>query len=97
MAVVTNRALAAGAGSLPQPVSDGDDDGWFVWRPIVQSSVFVIGASIQSQVYEIDSKAMRRVEDGYAIAIMFENNTTLVASTTGLVIATGISMLSSRS
>ena len=31
--VVNDLALAAGAASIPGPVTDRNDDGWFVWEP----------------------------------------------------------------
>jgi len=97
MVVATDLAIAAGAASLPGPVTQGDDDSWFVWRPIVQRGFLSTGAAIQGQVYAFESRAMRRVEDGYGMAIMVENNTTPAVTTTGLIISAGISLLASRS
>ena len=67
----TDRAVAAGAASIPGPVTDGDDDGWFVWQPWSQSRSIV-----ESQVsvwYPIDSKAQRIVREGQQLAVMVEN------------------------
>ena len=36
MVVVNDIAVAAGVASLPGPVTDLDDDGWFVWEPFLQ-------------------------------------------------------------
>jgi len=33
---VTDRAIAAGIASIPGPMTDGDDDGWFLWVPAAQ-------------------------------------------------------------
>ena len=68
--VVTDRAVAAGAASIPGPFTDGGDDGWFVHQPIVGQNDTEFGGI----GYDIDSKAMRKVEDGGEIAIMVENS-----------------------
>ena len=68
--MVTDRAVAAGAASIPGPFTDGGDDGWFVHEGITQTELSGV-SPISSQV--IDSKAMRKVEDGGEIAIMVEN------------------------
>ncbi len=70
--MVNDLALAAGAVSIPGPVTDGSDDGWFVWQPLL--GVGNIGANGRvGYVVPFDSKAMRRVEEGFGIAIMVEN------------------------
>ena len=74
MAVVSDLALAAGAASIPGPVTDASDDGWFLWQPINWgngSDATQIWADHIS--YAFDSRAMRRVQEGYGIAIMVEN------------------------
>ena len=96
--VVTDTALAVGVASLPDPVTDSSDDGWFVWMPILQASGFDVSgveelASAAMNRYEFDSKAMRRVEDGFSIAFVAANS----SATTGMRIALSLSALSSRS
>ena len=71
LVVVTDAALAAGAGSIPGPFTDGGDDGWFVHQSIWQGASFATANGATG--YDIDSKAMRKVEDGHSIAIMVEN------------------------
>ncbi len=96
MVVVNDLAVAAGAASIPGPVTDASDDGWFVWLPIMQTGAAPAGGgATQSlpQRYEFDSKAMRRVEEGFAIALMIENS----SATNGLAVACGISILTSLS
>jgi len=76
MIVVTDLAVAAGAASIPGPVTDGSDDGWFVWQPILSRLEFVTGAGIEANsatVKEFDSKAKRITETGQTIAVMVEN------------------------
>ena len=89
--VINDLAVAAGAASIPGPVTDANDDGWFLWVPFVRSFPAVNG--IESREYQFDSKAMRRVEEGFAIAFMVEN----ASATDGFNIACGISLLSSLS
>jgi len=72
MVRVTDRAIAAGAASIPGPVTDGDDDGWFVWVPFTQQSTVSTDASSMRH-YQIDSKAQRIVREGQQLAVMFEN------------------------
>ena len=86
MIVITDRAAAAGAASIPGPSTDGGDDGWFVHQLIVQS--FIPGGE-SGHAYDIDSKAMRKVEDGGVIAIMVENSHV----TLGLGIITAVRLL----
>ena len=92
--VVNDLALAAGAASLPGPISDASDDGWFVWEgvPILSASTDGGSGSIVSgvQPIEFDSKAMRRVEEGFGIAVIAE------ASGVGAEVSMAVSLLSSR-
>ena len=91
MIVVNDLAIAAGVASIPGPVTDASDDGWFVWVPFLQSRM--TDAARNSEQYQFDSKAMRRVEEGFTVAIVFEN----ASATFGLQAAAGISILSSLS
>ncbi len=73
--VVSDAAVAIGVTAIPGPITDDDDDGWFVWQPVASRFVFVSGVGVdghQYNVYSFDSKAMRRVEEGFQIAFMFE-------------------------
>ncbi len=93
--VVTDRALAAGAASIPGPVTDGPDDAWFLWEPFAQLTA---GADLASTnitppiAVPFDSKGMRKVDDPNVIAIMVEN----AHATNGLKITLGFSLLGSR-
>ena len=74
MIVVTDLALAAGAASIPGPVTDASDDGWFLYVPIAQENLLATAVGIIRSVnYDFDSKAKRKVEDGRAVALMVEN------------------------
>jgi len=67
---VTDRAIAIGATAIPGPMTDGDDDGWFVWTPFAQIQQSAVTGSNNS--VEIDSKAQRIVREGQQLAVMFE-------------------------
>ena len=96
MIVVNDLALAAGVASIPGPITDANDDGWFVWEsmPMLQgntdgSSSSAVGVGGANYGVEFDSKAMRRVEEGFGIAVVAE-----VASVT-VELTMGISLLTS--
>jgi len=92
MMVVNDLALAAGAASIPGPVTDQSDDGWFMWQPFVQMGD-QNDSAIGSVKYDFDSKAMRKVEDGFGVAVMVEN----ASATSGLFVQLAFSVLTSRS
>ncbi len=87
---VTDRARVAGAASIPGPATDGDDDGWQTWMPIVQTSVLDVGTGVQGNLYHIDSKAQRIIRQGQELAIMVENIGTL----NGMQVQLGLRVLS---
>ncbi len=74
MGVFSDTAVAAGAASLPDPLSNESDDLWFVHQ-------FGLSSQWQGQangnarglVYHFDSKAMRKVEEGSDIGVMVAN------------------------
>ena len=92
--VVNDIALAAGAASLPGPVTNRNDEGWLLWEPIVGISSISDGGSGFGQYIgqEFDSKAMRRIEDGFSLALMVENASAAFVFEVTL----GLSILSSR-
>ncbi len=74
MIVVSEEAAAAGAPSMPAPVADADNDGWFMYQPIVQSGTGAAGTRVSFQ-YDIDSKAQRILQTGGdVIALLVENS-----------------------
>ena len=98
--VVNDVALALGATGIPGPVTEASDDGWFVWEPLIvisqasdgQSSGGVGAYTSRMCNFEFDSKAMRKVEEGFGIAVMVENEHASAA----MEFAVGISLLGSR-
>ena len=78
MAVVSDQAVAAGIASIPGPFSEAFWDGWFVWRSFTWDYDFkdATGAqvtTIGSAVFEVDSKAMRKVSENETIVIVAES------------------------
>ena len=71
---VTDRAVAAGAASIPGPITDIDDDGWFVFVPVASHGARVSNANPE---YAIESKAQRIIREGEVSAVMYENASSL--------------------
>ncbi len=73
--VVNDIALAAGAASIPGPVTDASDDGWFVWEPFASSMEGFTTGEPGSNAFlqDYESRAARRVEEGFGMAVMVEN------------------------
>ncbi len=74
LAVVSDEALAIGVTAVPTPVTDSSSDLWLLHQWLM--SQFIVTSAIGSEsVYQqidIDSKAMRKVEDGQDIAFVGE-------------------------
>ncbi len=91
--VVNDLAIAAGVASLPGPVTDANDDGWFVWVPFaLRGLADVENSAVISEQYEFDSKAMRKVEEGFGIVLVVEN----ASASFGITFMDAFSLLSSR-
>ena len=76
MILVSDAAVAVGVTAIPGPITDGQDDGWFVYVPIVQRYHHETSVGFDPQFatgYDFDSKAKRVVEEGRQMAIMVEN------------------------
>jgi len=74
-AVVSDQAVAAGVGSIPTPVTDDDSDLWFLHQYFMNTFTFITGAGFQSpggSQMEIDSKAMRKIDDGQQMVFVAE-------------------------
>ena len=77
MIFVTDLAAAAGIASIPDPITDIEDHGWFLYVPIVQSMAFQssVGVNYDFGVqYPFDSKAKRKIEEGTSIAVVASNS-----------------------
>ncbi len=75
MCIVSDQAFAAGAGSIPGPITNGDWDGWFVWVPFHSNLDITtdIGRVLAQVNVPFDSKAMRKVTDGDTVVVMVES------------------------
>ncbi len=71
MQLVSDKAVATGATALPDPITQEASDAWFVYQAFVAQ-----GGTIQGRPayrYDFDSRAQRKVEDGFDIAVMLAN------------------------
>ncbi len=75
--VANNLAVTAGVASLLDPVTNVGDDAWFWYQSFHGQGNASPGSAggASGQVYSIDSKAMRRVDDGFAIVLVVANAT----------------------
>ena len=76
--IANDTAIVAGVGSLLDPVTDVGDDAWLWYHSFHggPSTAGEPGSAGQGggQVVEIDSKAMRRLDNGYTLAIVVANS-----------------------
>ena len=76
LGVVSTEAFTAGIASIPEPFSDADWGGWFVWRSFslhldVQSAAgFDVNSALE---FEVDSKAMRKVSTNETMVLVAES------------------------
>ena len=77
--IVTETAVTAGIASLPDPVSDADDDGWMFYRSFagIPSGDGAAGA-LGAQLLELDVKAERRMPDGHRLVFVVANASTAI-------------------
>ncbi len=73
MAVVSDQASAIGVTAVPTPTTDSGSDLWLLHK-FMTSSVMVGAAdgNIVGLGFDIDSKAMRKVEDGSDLVLVTE-------------------------
>ena len=80
--VATVAAVSAGVASVPTPITEQGWDGWLYWQAIQVHAAGVVAGSVSddtdamtgvvgTQVFDIDSKAMRklRIDDSIYLAI----------------------------
>ena len=76
LCVVTDRAVAIGFTAVPGPVTNIADDVWSTYMTIAQSFEFQSAVGVNpdmAQLYHFDSRAKRKIPDGYSLAVMVEN------------------------
>ena len=73
-AVVSDQASAIGITAVPTPDTDNDSDLWYVFETLMGSLRVTtdIGRFIETVDTEIDSKAMRKVEEGQDVITVAE-------------------------
>ena len=62
-AIVSEQAVAIGITAVPTPVTDGGSDLWYVYQKLLGAGSQV-NSGQSGQGFSIDSRAMRKVEDG---------------------------------
>ena len=82
-AVVSDQAVAVGVTGVPTPTTDSFSDLFYVYEMMIGRFLFGTGVGFieGGQTRIIDSKAMRKVEDGQDIATMVEGPGAGLAST----------------
>ncbi len=76
MAVVSVQASAIGVTAIPTPAIDVGSDLWFVYERVTSKFDFVSGVGFHPAagvIKEIDSRAMRKVQEGEDIVSVIEN------------------------
>ncbi len=73
--IVTDQAAAIGITAIPTPITDQSSDIWHTYQFGVAGLQVssAVGLIAEGRHFEFDSKAMRKVEDGFTIASVFEN------------------------
>jgi len=90
-AVVSDVASTVGVAAVPTPITDSVSDLWFFYQLGFSSFDFVTGAGFGdfSKNFEIDSRAMRKVEEGQDLITVVENS----AVGSGVNVITGVRFL----
>ncbi len=79
VAVVSEESVAIGATAVPTPVTDANSSLFLAYQYLQNFYEFkdVSGfESVAGRIFEIDSKAMRKVELGQDMIVVFENSGT---------------------
>ena len=66
-AVVSDQAVAIGVSAVPTPITDQDSDLWFLWKLMYGDESNLTDRTRSSTRATVDSKAMRRVDQGQDI------------------------------
>ncbi len=77
VAVVTDQASAIGITAVPTPFTDIDSDIWLMHETVAGIFLFISGSGVHpvgGTLRQLDSKAMRKVEDGFNLSFMLENS-----------------------
>jgi len=88
LGIVSSDAVAAGAGSLPDPFGDADYP-WLWWQSMFLRSEIAAGVhawGLSAQRIDVDTKAMRRVKPGQSLVMVFETATVVGAPVTAITV-----------
>ena len=88
VAVVSDQASAIGVTAVPTPTTDDGSDLWFLYQTIAHSVQVTAGQLAVGPAYhqvEMDSKAMRKVEDGMDIVTVVEQGAAVGAILTNYI------------
>ncbi len=86
-AVVSEQASAIGVTAVPTPVSESDSDLFFVYDSVIGSTRILSSVGFnenENKLRDVDSKAMRKVEDGSDIVSVVETG----VGSSGLIVTT---------
>ena len=78
--ISTEAARVAGAASLPDPTADEDTGVWQTYVPFVNQFKLVNATGVDGNsgtMFMVDSKAMRKIDTGFALNLMISNASTL--------------------
>ncbi len=75
MAIVSDQAAAIGITAVPTPTTDQASDAFFMWQALVAPMRFASAVGIHqvAQVFEFDSKAMRKFDENETLIVVVEN------------------------
>ncbi len=76
-AIVSDQAVAIGVTAVPTPVTDRSSDAWFVYEDIL-ADINSVGSATSNmgktgEYKDYDSRAMRKVEDGFQMITVVES------------------------
>ena len=92
LAVVSDQAAAIGVTAIPTPITDLDSDLFFVHQMVANSWQFstAVGSGQRFASYDVDSKAMRKVNADQDVVMVGEVDTN---AGSGMLLAAGGRML----
>ena len=74
LAVLSEQAVAIGVTAVPTPLTDISSSLWFVHRVLFADESNLTDRTRPSRFWEVDSKAMRKVEAGQDVGVIVEND-----------------------
>ena len=90
MAVVSDQAVAIGITAVPTPMTDRESDLFFLFQDLADQFMFISGVGVQAgnvgRMIQVDSKAMRKVEEGQDLIVVEENSSLQASGTTQVVL-----------